>query len=97
MQALQRGEHGVGCWLLLWWQRLAVGTIQHYSVIVISTAPTALSLVEQMGIGRMSWNKSLSLGRDRGENALLIEVGTVAATSILGAFKTGASNLKDTL
>jgi hypothetical protein len=50
-----------------------------------------------MGIGRMSWNKSLSLGRDRGENALLIEVGTVAATSILGAFKTGASNLKDTL
>jgi hypothetical protein len=92
MQALQRGEHGVGCWLLLWWQRLAVGTIQHYSA-----APSALSLVKQMGIGRMSWDKSLSLGSDRREYALLIEVGTVAATSIQGAFRTGASNLKDTL
>lgn len=42
----------------------------------------------------MRWDESLSLGGDGRKHALLIKADTVAATSILGALKTRASNLQ---
>ena len=41
----------------------------------------------------MCWNESLSLRRDGGEDAILIEPHTVGTAAIVGVLETGAANL----
>lgn len=63
--------------LLLRWQRLALGTVQRHA------RPLSVLRISQMRIRGMGRDERLRLGRDRGEQALLIEPDAIAATSIM--------------
>lgn len=55
------------------------------------TAATALGhgrSAPQMRVSSVRWDKGRSVGRDRGEDALLLEALAVGATAILGCFET---------
>lgn len=80
--------------LLLWWERLAVSTVQHDIIARVATPTSSLGLwTQQVRIGCMGGNEGLRLRGYGCEHAFLVESDTVGAASIRGALKTGTTNL----
>lgn len=80
--------------LLLWWERLAVSTVQHDIIARVATTTSSLSLwTQQVRIGCMGGNEGLRLRGYGREHAFLVESDTVGAAPIRGALETGTTNL----